>query len=151
MDRRGERRGVQRDDVVNMHRTRRRPGCCMDRGCHGGTGRQTQGRAAVHGTVFGIIVRVQSAPPGCKRLEKIVISNSASIEPRRGKSQRMRSLVAWGSIPADARRAAGAALAVYDRDLEIRLHSKQPDDFSDVARALSSSLGVELVSIILVS
>ena len=39
MDRRGERRGVQRDDVVYRRRTPRRPGRCMDRGRHGGTRR----------------------------------------------------------------------------------------------------------------
>ncbi len=45
----------------------------------------------------------------------------------------------------------GAVLAVLDRELEMRLLSKQPDDFSDVARAFSSSLGVEAASMVPVS
>ena len=39
MDRRGERRGVQRDDVVELRPTPRRSGRCMDRSRHGGAGR----------------------------------------------------------------------------------------------------------------
>src|SRR5580692_8391187 len=99
----------------------------MDRGCYGGTGRQTQGRAAVHGTVFGIVVGVQSASPGCKRLER----SSLRIWPRLG-----RAAASCGSgskklepAPDFLFGSDGTALAAQDRDLKICLLWKQGDDF----------------------